>query len=116
MTERVALVVYINPPAGPRPADEVGLELVRNVLGDHLTPYNLVVAHAPESVPRPEPRRKAYIVYVDLDERSEMMRTRRLAHNVVRAIVRDRIPHFNPVVSYALAPLQPTNTEGNTEA
>lgn len=52
-------------------------------------------------------KRKAFLVYVDLDEMPGAMHSKESAQNAIRGILYDRIPHYNPTVSLAPASLQP---------
>lgn len=52
--------------------------------------------------------RKAYVVYVDLDDVPGDFHSQESAQNVLNAILRDRIPQYNPMVSLAPEELQPT--------
>lgn len=51
--------------------------------------------------------RKAFVVYVDLDDIPGVMHTQESAQNALNGILQRTIPHYNPVVSLAPAELQP---------
>lgn len=52
-------------------------------------------------------QRKAFVVYVDLDPTPGTMHTAESAHNVIRNVLHQRMPNYNPIVSIAPASLQP---------
>lgn len=67
--------------------------------------------------------RKAYIVYVDLDPLPGIMHSQESAQNVIRNVLYQRMPKYNPIVSLAPNEFQSDpasglqhNTEGNPEA
>lgn len=60
--------------------------------------------------------RKAFIVYVDLDPNPGTMHSQESAQNVIRNVLYQRMPHYNPTVSLAPADIQPDDNEGSNAA
>lgn len=54
-----------------------------------------------------EPTRKAFVVYIDLDEVPGVMYSQESAQNVIRQVLQDRLSPYNPTVSLAPAAMQP---------
>jgi hypothetical protein len=117
---QIALMAYVTLDLVPGAFhdEESAKQHLQGMLSDRMAHYNPIVAYPPADVPRPDPnpRRKIFLIYVTLDESPGMMHTKQSAHNTVRTILRERIPQYSPVVSYALARLQPEYTEGTVEA
>ncbi len=56
--------------------------------------------------------RKAFVVYVDLDPVPGVFHTQESAQNALTHILRESIPHYNPMVSLAPLHMQaPSNDE-----
>lgn len=62
--------------------------------------------------------RVALVIQVDLDPMPGTFHTKESAHNIVRNILVGVFSHYNPIVSFAPAELQPEyiNNEGNVPA
>lgn len=62
--------------------------------------------------------RKAFVVFVDLDPTPGMMHTEQSAQDVIRNVLYQRMPHYNPEVISAPPSMQKPNnsSEGITQA
>lgn len=109
--KRFALFVYVNldPLPGTFHTNHSALMNTRAILENWIGDYNPIVAFAPDSLQPETPERVAFVVYVDMDQLAE--NPRNFAMRTVRQTLRDSMPQYNPVVSYAPRVMQPEHAE-----
>ena len=110
---RKAYLVYANlaPTPGVFHTENSALEYLRRMFDDRLWSYNTTVAHAPASIEVYSDRRRAFIVYMDLNgfHGDGIVSAQSAARHMLRETLRDVIGHYDPVVAIAPATLQPAN-------
>jgi hypothetical protein len=118
---RKGFVVYITLIANTLIHNEdSALAKLREVLEERIAEHNPTIAHAPYSIAGEQPRRKAFVIYVDLDGGDGTwgkMYSNSTGRQHLRYILRDTVLPHNPIITLAPAPLQPDYiAEGSTEA
>lgn len=58
-----------------------------------------------------ERTRKAFVVYVDLDPLPGPMHSQESAQNIIRNVLSQQMPHYNPTISLAPAIMQPQSSQ-----
>lgn len=112
MTKRVAYIVYVNLDLTPgvfHTADSA-LIVLREILTTRIgqyTPmvylgqYTPAVGQANTSHLETTDNRKAFLLYVDLDDLPGAMHSKESAQHTISRVLRDRIGHYMPLVSLA---------------
>jgi hypothetical protein len=111
---RKAFIVFVDldpVEGGAFDSADSALVNIHAILDQQIGWYNPTVSLAPLGFVG-ERTRPGFIVYVDLDQTPGHMYSQESAQNVIRAILYNRIAHYRPTVSLAVADLQPVN-EGN---
>lgn len=93
---------------------------VRSIINSTSSYYNPNISVASES-DQPDPMegrfRKAFLLYINLDDKPGMMHSQESVQNVIRNLLYQRLPHYNATVSLASSDFQhTTETEGSTTA
>lgn len=95
-------------------------ENVQGMLNQTLSDYNPVAIFAvthPAEKQKNGRKRVAFVVNVDLNDVPGMMYTQESAQNILTHLFRNRIPHYNPMISLAPADIQPSSIlKGNVSA
>lgn len=105
------MVVYVNldPSEGLMHTPASTKDVIQNTLNNRMSHYAPQVSVAPDGVlPDSVKTRAALIVTVDLDPTPGTMHTQESAHNVVRNIIAQRVPQYEPLVSIAPSYLRPS--------
>jgi hypothetical protein len=124
MTTRKAYIVYVNldPMPGEMYTEESALQILQEIFFDTIPQYDPGVHYAPESIEvgiaknTNAPERKAFLMYINLDDLPGQMYSQESAQNALRAILNGRMAHYNPLVSLAPAHLQVYDLEGTNLA
>lgn len=115
---RVAYAVYVNldPQTGIMHTPESAAEVILVELLGRMPRYrpSVVVAKPGDVASSHVGNRVALIVETNLDDVPGIMHTQESAQHVIRNIMWQRVPNYNPLVSLAPAHLQPNKEEGLT--
>lgn len=110
---RFALFLYVNRdpiPGAFHTKDSARLN-TRGILENYgLGQFRPTVSYAPDELQPEDPIRLALVIYIDLDVSRE--HPKNAALSAVRDVLREAIPHYNPVVTYGRRDFQPSIIEG----
>lgn len=109
---RRAFLIYVDldPVPGTFHTSLSAFDSVRDILVDAIGEYNPVLSLFSTTVPANADngrRRVSLILFVDLDPLPGSMYSQESAQNIIRFALRNRIEHYNPMVSLAPENLQP---------
>lgn len=109
---RHAFIIYVNldPVPGSFYTQESALRNVGGILTNFLSHYEPSVGNAPAEFQPEDGGRVSIVAFINLDPMAEF--PRRFGLQAVRHALRESVPHYYPVVSYAPRILQPDYTEG----
>lgn len=110
---RRAFILHIDldPISGAFHTPRSAYENIQAMLDDGVGAYTPIaifgVAHPGEHAQDCDRKRVCFVIFVDLDPVPGSMHTQESAHNILRFIFQNRIPHYHPIVSLAPDRIQP---------